>query len=259
MKIKKSILIGVGLVAALAAFAVNAPTERTAPQALKVAAPSAVSAAPTGVLAVAVIDSVEDQAIRKGDQSASKFAPLLILPFMIGALRTSVTQDRSTPPGWETGREQHNKLIADFYYVHRNRSGTVAPVCARGTTATKAKTTNATTFIAGGLPIAKGATDDFWTLTGGVLAISSFRKYRLMIDTAGAASVGASSDAATAAACDFAARPADGVAIVGVLTVATDGATTFTPATTALNAAGITSTFIDGSDGLEILAAPVTQ
>jgi hypothetical protein len=48
------------------------------------------------------------------------------------------------------------------------------------------------------------------------------------------------------------------VAIVGVLTVATDSTHTFTPGTTLLGAAGITATYIDGIDISVPLATLVT-
>lgn len=153
---------------------------------------------------------------------------------------------------------EHNKLVDDLYYNSRNGSGSTAPVVATATVTSKVKTTNNTTYYAAGQPIAKAATDNLWTLTGGVLAAASFRKYRLLLDTAGTATVQASSDSLVSAAlCDFSTRPADGVAIVGELTVATDATHTFTPATTLLGAAGITATYIDGSDSLELLASKI--
>lgn len=125
------------------------------------------------------------------------------------------------------------------------------PVVARGTTATKAKTTNAANYTVDGKPAAqKAATDDLWTFTGAVLAAGSFRKYLLCLDAAGTASVLASTDATTAAAdCQYpSASLPDGVCVIGWVIVATDATHPFTPGTTALNATGITATFADGFD-----------
>lgn len=169
----------------------------------------------------------------------------------------NATNDLSGPPAGEAVRRELNKLVRDVFYWCRNHMGTVSGAIAIGTTTTKVNLAAAITFLCGGVPTAKGITADLWTLTGGVLAISSFRKYRLLLDAAGAASVEASSDASTAAACDFATRPTDGKTIIGVVTIGTSGAVTFTPGTTALNAAGITTTYLNGSDSLELLAGLV--
>lgn len=131
------------------------------------------------------------------------------------------------------------------------------PAIARGTTAQKVKTVGAVNYLTDGAPRAqKAATDDLWTLTGSALAVSSFRKYLLLLDSAGAASVLASTDAAAAADCKFSSFP-DGKAIIGWVQVATSAAVTFTPGTTALNGAGITATFGDGIEPtlLKVLSA----
>lgn len=118
--------------------------------------------------------------------------------------------------------------------------------CAQATTTTQVKTTNSTTFMTDGtFRTAKGATDNFWTLTGSVVPVSSFQKWLLCVNSAGAASVIAGNPAATANAVTFSTAN-DGVAVFGVCQVATDATHTFTPGTTALNAAGITATFSDG-------------
>lgn len=166
--------------------------------------------------------------------------------------QATVTQVPSSQPAMDTVRQQYNLLQLESIYHRLNglASTTIAtlPVCARGTTASKVKTTADTVLRNAGALNAFAATDDAWTLTGGVLAVSSFRRYLLLADAADARSVQASTDAATAAACVWGAPPANGLAIVGILTVATDATHTFTPATTLLSAAGITDTYIDGTD-----------
>lgn len=152
----------------------------------------------------------------------------------------------------DTIRQEHNKLVAITRYLDLNgvASSTIAttPGCATATVTSKVKTANATVVRNAGALNAVAATDNYWTLTGGVLAVSKFRRYLLLVDSADAATVLASDDQSTAAACRFPSLPADGLAIVGILTVATDASTPFTPATTLLGAAGITATYIDGHD-----------
>lgn len=146
-----------------------------------------------------------------------------------------------------------------------NRALTAAG-SARGTTATKAKTVNTLTFTVAGAFLSKNATDDFWTLSGTVVAAASWQKYLLLIDATGtasiqqgtqstisAASVSWTSVTNSAGAVQLGHGPLitvlnTGVTIVAVLTIATDATHTFTPGTTALNAAGITATFADGID-----------
>lgn len=177
-------------------------------------------------------------------------------------MRTAVTQHPSSQPAMDEVRQEHNQAVRDLNYLLLNRiiAATAAtyPVCAMAGTKSKAKTTNATVVLNAGVVNAVGATDNAWTLTGGVLAVSKFRKYLLLVDAADAFTVQASSDAAAAADCLFGGLPANGLTILGVLTVATDATHTFTPATTLLDDAGITATFIDGYDINVPQAAQVT-
>lgn len=143
--------------------------------------------------------------------------------------------------------------------------------CDTGGTSTKVKTTNTLTYTVAGVFYSKGATDNFWTLSGTAVAASSWQKYLLLIDTAGDASVQEGTQSAVAAAsvvwtniaaysawAPFLTAIGSTKAIAGVLTVATDSTHTFTPGTTALDAAGITATFIDGIDQsiLPLIAGP---
>lgn len=139
--------------------------------------------------------------------------------------------------------------------------------CATATTTTQAKIVNTTAYTVGGKILSKGATDNFWTLAGTTVAASSWQKYLLCISDTGTASVveGTQSTVSaaavgwgnvTAAAKAFPQNPWAPIitvlsasrAILGVLTIATDSSHTFIPGTTALNATGITATFIDGID-----------
>lgn len=165
----------------------------------------------------------------------------------------SVSQGSGDYPALDKVRQEYNKLAAAHTYFLLNgvASTTVAttPGVTIATTASKVKTANATVLRNAGALNALSASDDFWTLDGGVLAALSFRRYLLLCDASDAASVLASDDSTvSAASCRWHTLPANGLAIVGVLTVATAAATTFTPATTLLSAAGITDTYIDGID-----------
>ena len=122
------------------------------------------------------------------------------------------------------------------------------------TTPAQVRTGAVLTYKIGGAFKTKAATDNFWTLTGGVLADGFIRKYALLIDAGGAASVLASNDAKTVAGCVFSpdvlykkGGALEGKAIVGTVTVTTVGAT-FTPGTTSLAAATVTDTYADGLD-----------
>lgn len=152
----------------------------------------------------------------------------------------------------DTLRQQYNKLANAVSYFALNgvMSTTTAtlPQVGIATTATQVRTGQATVLKSAGVANALGATDDFWTLTGDALAAEKFRRYLLLCDASDTASVLASDDADSAAECRWDRLPANGTAIVGILTVATAAATTFTPGTTALSAAGITDTYIDGID-----------
>lgn len=168
------------------------------------------------------------------------------------AILDSTAQDKNAMPVTDSVRYEANRVAELYAYLQLNgvASTTVAttPGVTIATTASKVKTTNATVLRNSGAMNALAASDDFWTLTGGVLAVSKFRRYLLCASAADAASIIVSDDAATAAACVFPNLPANGIAIVGVLTVATDASTTFTAGTTLLSAAGITDTYIDGID-----------
>jgi hypothetical protein len=146
-----------------------------------------------------------------------------------------------------------NRLILLFNNrVHPQASA--LPGVATATVTSQVKTTATTAFTADGVFVIKAATDNFWTLAPtGVLAAASFRRWLLLINAAGTASVYASQDSTvSAAACAWnflgPTLPFDGAAIIGIVTVATDATHTFTPATTLLGAAGITTTYLDGYD-----------
>lgn len=136
------------------------------------------------------------------------------------------------------------------------------PVVAQATTTTKAKTTALTgVYRNKGKPVASiAATDNFWTLSGAVVPISSFQKYLLCVDSAAAAQFVACtpSTVSLAAVSIPAAGIPDGYTILGVLSVSTNSAATFTPGTTNLaTAGGVTIAFQDGFDTAIVAASLV--
>jgi hypothetical protein len=172
-------------------------------------------------------------------------------------LGTTTNIDRDTYPlRGDQYRQEHNLLANDVMYLLLNRgSADSPPGNALATNTARVKTANTTKFLAAGVPKSVAAADPMWTLTGGVLAALSFRKYLLLHDGTTATVLASTDSLVSAAACTFAARPANGKTILGTLTVATAVATTFTPDTTLLGAAGITATITDGLDGSVFLAA----
>lgn len=132
-----------------------------------------------------------------------------------------------------------------------------------GGTASKVKTGSTLTFTINGVFYSMNATDDLWTLSGTVVAASSWQKYALCVDATGASGpsiVEATQSTVSAAAVSwnnlgtitpwdpFFSIVGSTKVIVGILTVATDATHTFDPGTTDLDAAGITDTYIDGID-----------
>lgn len=137
------------------------------------------------------------------------------------------------------------------------------PTITIGTTTTKVRTTATCTFTLGGaFQTAVSSTDDLWTLSGTLVAAGSYQKYLLMWDSTGASAptiqegvqstVGASSVGWTNVAAGswgpIITLLNAGKVIVGYILVATDSTHTFTPGTTALGAAGITTTYFQGID-----------
>lgn len=141
-----------------------------------------------------------------------------------------------------------------------SRALTAAGV-ATATTTSKAKTVNSLQYSIAGVQYTKGATDNFWTLSGTTVAAASWQKYLLLIDTSGAASVQEGTQSVVSAAsvtwtnisgmsswAPIISLLSGSKAVVATLTIATDATHTFIPGTTLLGATGITATFADGID-----------
>lgn len=150
---------------------------------------------------------------------------------------------------------------ANAALLNTQSRGFTAAGCARGTTAQKVKTANTFTYTVAGVFYSLGASDDFWTLSGTVVAAASWQKYLLLVDTGGTASIQEATQSKVSAAgvvwtnvsglstyAPFLTALGATKCVVGTLTIATDATHTFTPGTTALNGTGITATFVDGLD-----------
>jgi hypothetical protein len=217
------------------------PLPAVAPCSTVVAAPrTSIAPAAHAVRTISASIHAAPSAPFSGPQSASLMTMLVGLALM-GSVKTVVSDKNTVAPSSDSVRQYFNRLVADFYYFLQNGvlSTTVAtlPLCARATTASKVKTTNATVLKEAGIAVALGATDNFWTLTGANIAAGFFRRY-LLLDTAGVASVQAT-------------------AIVGILTIQ-NATNPFIPGTTLLSAAGVTDTYIDGNDDVVFQSAQVT-
>lgn len=131
------------------------------------------------------------------------------------------------------------------------------------TTATKVKTANTLVFTINGVFYSMNATDNLWTLSGTVVAASSWQKYALLVDTTGASGPsiveGTQSKVSAAAVTwvnlgyntpwdPYLSAVGSTKVVVGVLTVAIGSSGSFTPGTTALDDANVTDTYIDGVD-----------
>lgn len=222
-------------------------------------APCSTFALPTTVSVVRASLAPMPTPTQRSPQSPQSRRATLMFSLMgvlvMGSL-TTVAADKDTYPSSDTVRQQLNRFMAFQYYKLRNGmiSTTTAtfPVIAKGSGNVRPKSTNATVLLNAGAVNAFGAADDAWTLTGAVLAAGKFRKYLLLADASDVCTVQASTDASTAAGCTFENLPADGLAIVGSVTIATDATHPFTPETTHLDATGITTTYYDGlgDDGI---------
>ncbi len=173
------------------------------------------------------------------------------------ALITSLTATNE-PQGSQARKASELANAAGLYAMSRPL---VTAALARGGTAAKVKTTADITLMIQGAFYALATTDDYWTLSGTVVAAASWQKYALLTDTSGTASIQEATQSLVSAAAvswknvsgmsswaPFLTMLGATKALVGVLTIATDATHPFTPGTTALNAAGITATFVNGLD-----------
>lgn len=188
------------------------------------------------------------------------------------SINDTVVADRDSYPVGRSVLQQYNLLQRDIAYFTRNRiaSSTIAlqPGCATATVTTQIKTVAAAIFELSNsiVPLVSlTATDPLWTVAiiaagdANTLAIGSVRRWQLCWDgTSGTTvcTVRPSNDQIIAsfatstlalAACRWPNLPPAGTAIVGVASIV-NITNVFTPGTTLLGAAGVTTTYRDGPD-----------
>ncbi|MGH7633402.1 MAG: hypothetical protein ACRENC_06710 [Gemmatimonadaceae bacterium] len=188
------------------------------------------------------------------------------------SVNDSVPQDKNTLFVTDTVRANLSLDIKDQTYFGRNRcvAATIAtlPACATATVTTQVKTTNTAIFELGLsiVPyVSLTATDPLWTVVQiqagdpNVLAIGSCRRWQLCWDGTSATTVATvrpsndqvvanfASSAVALAACRWPSLPPQGTVIVGVASIV-NLTNVFTPGTTLLGAAGVTTTYRDGPD-----------
>jgi len=116
------------------------------------------------------------------------------------------------------------------------------------------KSVNTTTYTIDGVFKSKVATDPLWTLTGTAVTAGgsgATLHYALCLNAAGTASVvqGPTNQGSTTVWTPAPANQSpNDICIVATLKISLAAATVFTPGTTSLTAAGVTSTFEDGQD-----------
>ena len=160
-----------------------------------------------------------------------------------------------------TGVDRGTAQATNAFGVYELSKALTAGGITTATVTSKAKSANTITFTVGGQFYSLAASDNFWVLSGTVVAAASFQKYLLLVDTAGtmsiqegvqstvnAAGVAWTNISAVSPYAPFLDTVGSTKCVCGVLTIATDATHTFTPGTTLLGAAGITATFIDGID-----------
>lgn len=120
---------------------------------------------------------------------------------------------------------------------------------AEGTNAATFKTVNTLTFTSNGVFKSKGATDNLTFSSGHTaLAASQSCLFGVWINASGTVSTSQGPIVANGDPCPVPGAPATNLTLVGLIKVATDASTTFTPGTTDLGASGVTDTYYDCMD-----------
>lgn len=118
------------------------------------------------------------------------------------------------------------------------------PGLAAGTSAGTIKTTAAAEYSIGGITFSKAATDNVAVTAGVAQPASSTAIYVVAADAAGAITTVAGR-AVTGANTPVSPLIANSLAAIGAFKIVTNASASFTPGTTAFNAAGVTATFFD--------------
>ena len=120
---------------------------------------------------------------------------------------------------------------------------------AEGTNAATFKTVNTLTFTSNGVFKSKSATDNLTFSSGHTaLAASQACLFGVWVNASGTVSTSQGPIVASGDPCPVPGAPAASLTLVGLIKVATDASTTFTPGTTDLGASGVTDTYYDCMD-----------
>lgn len=165
----------------------------------------------------------------------------------VGQLRTLVNELRTDHATFKTAVDSTKTAVdeliddhATFKTALETTKTAVKNAClsdvgiAIGSTATKIKTTATAVYLITGQFYSKGATDDFWTLTGFDCPNGQYNKCLLCIDSSGNMQIAAGTAGASAVAVVLPTIPAS-YAVVGMVQVNPTGTGDFTGGTTDLN------------------------
>ncbi len=188
------------------------------------------------------------------------------------SVNTTVSDDRDSYPARQGTRQQVDNLVKDlsYFFTHRPAwqvaaAAVAPPVVAVATVTTQIKTTATSQLMVNGVLTSLTATDPFVLAADiaigdpNTLAIGSVRKWQVCWDATNATTKGtvrpsndvviASSPLGTSASalaqCRWTSLPPLGTVIVGVVSIV-NVTNIFTPGTTLLGAAGVTTTAVDG-------------
>lgn len=117
---------------------------------------------------------------------------------------------------------------------------------AAGTTTGTFKTTAAVTYANNGILLSKGITDNL-AFSAGHTAVAPSQSclFGLWLDSAGNVTTSQGPIVAAGDPCPVPGAPGANRTLFGLIKVATNSSTTFTPGTTGLGAAGVTSTYLN--------------
>lgn len=169
--------------------------------------------------------------------------------------QATVVEVANDSPEGGTARALYHAI--QHLILRRDNATFTSGAVATGTTPQDVKTTATVTYLIDGAFHSLAATDDFWQLTGGVLAAGEVNRWLLCVDASGTASVVEGNKAASVAGVTFSdvtgadghtyPSPGPSLAVVGILSV-TVNSSTFTPGTTSLAAGTITVAYVNGYD-----------
>jgi hypothetical protein len=152
-----------------------------------------------------------------------------------------------------TGYKYRDVIESEFLPSQYGAAGgnfvNTAAGLAVGGTVQKVKTANAIEYTIDGIRYSKAATDDLFTFSGWDCAASKAKGAFLYLDTAGAASIVGTADAASVSAIVWPDPVVAGKCCIGYVTVLQSGGGGFTGATTGFDDATTTDAYTDAVSG----------